>query len=178
MTITAIAAVSENGVLGIEGRLPWHLPADLARFRALTKGHHLIVGRKTWESIGRPLPGRKFVVVSRSPKPAGFGDAWVGSVREAIARARAAGDPQPFVAGGAGIYREALDEDLLDRLELTRVHAEVAGDTHFPAYDEARWIEVGREERAADERNPFALSFVTLERREGVLSSPRSRRNA
>jgi dihydrofolate reductase len=177
-TVTAIAAVAENGVLGKDGALPWHLPADLARFQALTRGHHLIVGRRTWESIGRPLPGRKFVVVSRGPAPAGFADGWVSSVRAAIAAATAQGDAQPFVAGGAGIYREALEHDLLDRLELTRVHAAPDGDTWFPPFDVERWIETARVERPADERNRFALTFLTYDRRDGVLSSPAARRSA
>jgi dihydrofolate reductase len=164
MTVTAIAAVSENGVLGIDNGLPWHLPADLARFKSLTHGHHLIVGRRTWESVGKPLPGRTFVVVSRSPAPAGWERFWVPTVAEAIAAARATGDAQPFVAGGTGIFREAFERDLVDRIELTRVHADVEGDTFFPEFDAARFRESARVEQPADARNRFAITFVTLDR--------------
>ena len=164
MTVTAIAAVSENGILGVDGRLPWHLPADLSRFKKLTHGHHLIVGRKTWESVGKPLPGRTFVVVSRSPAPAGWEKFWVPTVAGGIAAALATGDGQPFVAGGTGIFREAFEQDLVDRIELTRIHTEVEGDTVFPAYDAARFREVARHEHPADARNGFAMSFVTLDR--------------
>jgi dihydrofolate reductase len=164
MTVTAIAAVSENGVLGVDGGLPWHLPADLARFKKLTHGHHLIVGRRTWESVGKPLPGRTFVVVSRSPAPEGFGRFWVPGVAEAIAVAQSTGDRQPFVAGGAGIFREAFERDLVDRIELTRVHADVPGDTFFPEFDPARFSEVGRIEHPADGRNIHPMTFLTLDR--------------
>jgi len=165
MTVTAIAAVSENGVLGIDGGLPWHLPADLARFKKLTHGHHLIVGRKTWESVGKPLPGRTFVVVSRSPAPPGWESFWVPTVAEGVAAARATGDGQPFVAGGSGVFRDAFEQDLVDRIELTRVHAVVAGDTFFPDFDRERFRETSRIEHPADARNGHAMSFVTLERR-------------
>ena len=106
MRASLIAAVAANGVIGRDGALPWRLPADLKRFQSLTRGHHLVVGRRTWESVGRPLPGRTFVVVSRS---VGLGVPTAATVAEAIARAHEAGDDEPFVAGGTGIYREALE---------------------------------------------------------------------
>ena len=165
MIVTAIAAVAENGVIGRGNALPWHLPADLAHFKRLTQGHHLIVGRRTWESIGKPLPGRTFLVVSRSPAPEGFANAWFATVEEALAAAAATGDEQPFVAGGTGIFREALERNLLDRMVLTRVHTEVAGDTHFPDFDLSCWREIERIERPADEKNAYPMTFVTLDRR-------------
>jgi dihydrofolate reductase len=164
MTVTAIAAVADNGVIGIHNRLPWHLPADLAHFKRLTHGHHLIVGRRTWESVGKPLPGRVFVVVSRSPAPPGRETFWVPTVAEAIAAARRSGDGQPFLAGGTGVFREGFEMDLVDRIELTRVHAEPEGDTRFPEFDMRRFREVARIERPADERNAFPMTFLTLER--------------
>jgi dihydrofolate reductase len=165
MTVTAIAAVAENGAIGLGGRLPWHLPADLARFKKLTHGHHLIVGRKTWESIGRPLPGRTFLVVSRGAAPSGWEGAWFGSVAEAVERARELEDAQPFVAGGSGVFREAFERDLVDRIELTRVHAELPGDAFFPPFDGSRFVELERAEHPADARNRYAQTFVTLDRR-------------
>lgn len=164
MPVTAIAAVAENGAIGLDGRLPWHLPADLARFKRLTHGHHLIVGRKTWESIGRPLPGRTFLVVSRSAAPPGWEGAWFASVGAAVERAKELEDAQPFVAGGTGIFREAFERDLVDRIELTRVHADLSGDAFFPAFDRSRFVETARIEQPADARNRYAQTFVTLER--------------
>ena len=176
--VTAIAAVAENGVLGSNGELPWHLPADLKRFKALTRGHHLIVGRKTWESVGRPLPGRTFVIVSRGPAPAGLEKAWVDSVAAGIRLAIDSGDHEPFVAGGAWIYRDAFENDLVDRIELTRVHAEVVGDTFFPDFDPDRFREVARFEQPADEANEHAMTFLTYDRHRPVLSSAEARRKA
>ena len=162
MRASLIAAVAANGVIGRDGALPWHLPADLKRFQRLTAGHHLVVGRKTWESVGRPLPGRTFVVVSRT---AGLSVPTVGTVAEAIARARAAGDEEPFVAGGTGIYREALEQDLVDRLYLTRIRRDYEGDARFPAFDASRWRLVEEERHPADpESGRPAFDFQVLER--------------
>jgi len=142
--VTIVAAVARNGVIGVDGGLPWHLPDDLRRFKALTLGHVLVMGRKTYESIGRPLPGRATVVVTRSAGwRAGSEEVRVAaSVPEAIATA-AAIDREVFVVGGAEVYAAALP--LADRLELTFVDAEPEGDTAFPevAWDE--WREVGRQ---------------------------------
>lgn len=163
--VTAIAAVSVNGVLGSNGRLPWHLPADLARFKTLTRGHHLIVGRGTWESIGRPLPGRTSIVLSRRPAPPGLEGVWVDSIASAIELAGASGDPQPFIAGGARVYRAAFEQDLVDRIELTEVHATVVGDVYFPGFDARRFDERSRIEHPADDLNRHAMTFVTLDRK-------------
>jgi dihydrofolate reductase len=129
-----IAALSQNRVIGIENRLPWRLPSDLARFKRLTMGHHIIMGRKTFESIGRPLPGRTTVVVSRR----GFSApnvVTVSTIAEAFSVAGA--DDQPFVCGGAEIYGQAID--IADTLYLTIVEKEVSGDAMFPEFDISKW---------------------------------------
>jgi dihydrofolate reductase len=164
MPVTLIAAVADNGVIGREGGLPWHLPADLRRFKELTLGHHLIMGRATWESLGKPLPGRAFVVVTSRPGYQAPGAQVVGSLEAGIELARAAGDPEPFVAGGSGIFREALERGLVTQLQLTRIHRAYDGDTRFPALDESRWRVVAREEHAADpERDLPAFDFLVYE---------------
>lgn len=165
MTVSLIAAVAENGVIGRAGGLPWHLPADLRRFKRLTTGHHLIVGRATWESVGRPLPDRTFVVVTGRPGYAAPGARVVRSLAEGIRLAREAGDEEPFVAGGAGIYREALERGLVDRLYLTRIRRAYEGDTRFPSFDESLWRVVELERHAAEaEGDRPAFDFVVLER--------------
>ena len=165
MKVSLIVAMAEGGVIGRAGRLPWHLPADMARFKRLTMDHHLVLGRRTWESIGRALPGRRMLVVSRRAAELALPATVraVTSVAEALQIAEQAGDDEAFVAGGAAIYRDALPR--ADRLYLTWVQAEVTGDTFFPAVNPAEWREVEREEVAADERNPFPTSFTVFERR-------------
>jgi len=161
MPVALIAAVAENGVIGRDGRLPWHLPADLARFQRLTTGHHLIVGRATWESVGKPLPDRTFVVVSRRAEPEWRGVVWVSSVEEGIRLAQERGDDEPFVAGGTGIFREALARDLVDRVHLTRIHRAYEGDARFPEFDAAGWHLVASEEHPADPAHDRpALTFL------------------
>jgi dihydrofolate reductase len=164
MRVSILAAVAANGVIGRDGDLPWRLPADLAFFKRVTMGHHLVMGRKTWESIGRPLPGRTFVVLSRDPGLAIPGVQVVHALPEALALARAAGDSEVFVIGGADVFGLALP--LASRLYLTRVHAHVEGDVCFPAFDEHPWVEVAREEHAVDDRHAFPFAICTLERRD------------
>ncbi len=170
MRVAIIAAVADNGVIGRAGDLPWKLPADLQRFRRLTMGHHLIVGRKTWQSIGRPLAGRTILVLTRAAALAPAGAQRCADLAEALERAAAAGDDEPFVAGGAEVYRLALP--LADRLYLTRVHASPAGDVLFPELDPDHWRLVERQQRPADERNPHPLSFEVYDReRDGRRAS-------
>ena len=158
--VSIIVATDERGAIGHEGQLPWRLPEDLKRFKAITLGKPVIMGRKTWDSIGRPLPGRLNIVVTRQPGLELAGATVVGSLDEALA---AAGDaPEACVIGGAEIYRLALP--LADTLHLTRVHATVAADTYFPVLGPQQWVEVAREERAADERHAHAYAFVELRR--------------
>ena len=170
MRVSVIAAVAQNGVIGRGGGLPWHLPADLARFKALTMGHHLIVGRRTWESIGRPLPGRRMVVVTRGEPALPPEVTRAGSLAEALAVAAAAGEEEAFVGGGAALFAEALP--LADRLYLTRVLAEVPGDVLLPPYDESRWREVEREHHPADERHAYPFVLATLEPAARSLAAP------
>ena len=161
MTISIIVAMTADRVIGRDNTLPWRLPADLRRFKRLTLGHHLVVGRKTWESIGRPLPGRKMVVITRQRNFRADGVEVVHSVDDALAVARKNGEDEVFIAGGEDIYRQTLAR--AHRLYLTRVHATLEGDAFFPEYDAAAWTEVEREDRAADEKTPHAFSFVTYE---------------
>jgi dihydrofolate reductase len=160
--VTLVVAVAENGVIGREGGLPWRLPADLQRFKALTLGKPVLMGRRTFESIGRALPGRHNIVLTRrrsdvAPLPG------VTVVHDWEAALAAAGDAaEIMVIGGAEIYAMALPH--ADRIELTRVHATIDGDTHFPAIDAERWVTRHGETHAADERHPHAMTFLTLER--------------
>jgi len=163
MTVSLIVAVSSNGVIGRDGGLPWHLPADLKHFKRTTMGHHLIVGRRTWEEVGKPLPGRTMVVVTRSQRFAPEGAKVVRSVEQALEIA--AEDDEPFIGGGSQIYRIALARDLVHRIYLTRIHAEVEGDTFFPEFDLDDWELVSEEHHEADEKNEFDFSFLVYERR-------------
>jgi dihydrofolate reductase len=161
MTISIIVAMTPDRVIGRGNALPWRLPADLRRFKRLTLGHHLLVGRKTWESIGRPLPGREMVVITRRRDYRIEGAVVAHSVDEALAIARQNGEDEVFVAGGEEIYRQTLAK--ADRLYLTVVDATCEGDAFFPPHDPSAWTEVEREDRAADERNPHPVSFITYE---------------
>lgn len=160
MTITLIAALARNGVIGREGRLPWRLPDDLARFKRLTLGKPIVMGRKTYESIGRPLAGRTNLVMTRT-LDALPGCTVVRSVDEAIA---ACGDaPELCVIGGEAIYQAFLPR--ADVLELTHVDADVEGDARFPAIDPDRFRIVHEEPHSADARHALAFRFVRYERR-------------
>jgi dihydrofolate reductase len=161
MKLSIIVAMAANAVIGKDNGLPWRLRADLARFKRLTMGHHLLMGRKTWESIGRPLPGRTMVVITRRDGVSAAGIRIAESIEEALEIARGAGETEAFVAGGAEIYRQMLDR--ADRLYLTRIHAEIEGDTFFPEIDWSRWREVKREDRDPDDRNPLPFSFIDYE---------------
>jgi dihydrofolate reductase len=160
MTLSVIAAVARNGVMGRENRLPWRLPADLKRFKELTWGHSVIMGRRTWESIGTPLPGRRFVVVSSRAGPGPEGVLTVRSLEAALDAC--AGEDEVFVIGGARLFAEALPR--AHRLYLTRVEAEPAGDTFFPPLEVAAWRLVEETRREADDRNPHALVSQLYER--------------
>jgi dihydrofolate reductase len=162
MTVSLIVAVASNGVIGREGGLPWHLPADLKHFKRTTMGHHLIIGRRTWEEVGLPLPGRTMVVVTRSRNFAPDGVCVVRSVEEALALASS--DEEPFIGGGAQIYRIALARDLVDRIYLTRIHSEIEGDTIFPEIDLDAWRLVSEEHHEADKKNKYPYSFLVYDR--------------
>jgi len=161
MRLSLICAAASNGVIGLENRLPWKLPADLRRFKALTMSHHVIMGRKTYESIGKALPGRVNIVVTRQPGYRAEGCLVAGSLEQALALAH--GDTEAFVVGGASLYAQALP--LADRLYLTEIHQVFDGDTRMPPLDEAAWRQTAREDHGPGPEVPFAYSFITLDRR-------------
>jgi dihydrofolate reductase len=162
MTVTLVAAVAANGVIGAEGGLPWHLPADFAHFKQLTLGHPMIMGRATYESIGRPLPGRTSIVVTRNAEWSAEGVEVAPNLPAAIERALEL-DDDVFVIGGGQIYAEALAAGLIDLMVITRVGAAPDGDTSFPALDWERWRPVVRIPHAAEGERP-GFDIVTYER--------------
>jgi dihydrofolate reductase len=164
-----IVAVAENGVVGRNNALPWHLPEDLRYFKRMTLGKPIVMGRKTFESIGRPLPGRRNLVISRNPGFHAEGVIVLPSLEAALALAqdlaRDDGVEEWMVIGGAQIYAAAIP--LASRLYVTEVHAEVEGDARLPPVDWSAWRELSRERHAASGSNPYDYSFVTYERRNG-----------
>jgi len=168
--VSIIAAIAEpSRAIGLRGGLPWRLPADLARFKRLTLGHMLIMGRTTWEPLsGRGLPGRRIIVLSRTGLLSGNEVKVASSLNEALELARR--DPaeiETLIAGGAQVYRVALAQEVVDRMYLTLIHAEVEADTYFPPYEQADWEISAAEHRPADAENPYAVTFTTLERKAG-----------
>jgi dihydrofolate reductase len=173
--IALIAAVARNRVIGRDGGLPWRIPADLRYFKAQTMGKPVVMGRKTWQSIGKPLPGRQNIVVSRDRALSLPGVTVVGDLIAALeAAARLMPGREVMVIGGAAIYASALP--LADRLYLTEVHADVAGDVVFPEFDPAAWVERSREKHSQTEPAPLDFSFVVLDRVRAP-ASPTSRRD-
>jgi dihydrofolate reductase len=159
-SVTLVAAVAENGVIGSGNRMPWHLPADLKRFKALTMGKPVLMGRKTFEAIGKPLPGRRNLVLTRAAELRVSGIEVVHGVEQALGTCAEA--DELMVIGGAEVYRLFLP--LARRMHLTRVHAAVVGDTRFPNCDWNEWRKVERSTHPRDERNPYAMTFLVLER--------------
>ena len=162
MIISLIVAMDEKRGIGKAGKLPWRLSSDLKRFRELTMGHHLIVGRKTFESIGKPLPGRQMIVLTRESGYAAEGGLTVVSIEAALALARQRGETEAFVIGGAEIYAQTLG--VADRVYLTQVHAEVDADTFFPELDPLAWTETQIAFQPADHKNQYSFTFKLLER--------------
>jgi dihydrofolate reductase len=162
MIVSLIVAVSENGVIGKQGGIPWHLPEDLKLFKQTTMGHTLIVGRKTYESIGRPLPGRNMIVLTRQQDYQAEGCQVVDGVEQALAMAELQGENEAFIAGGAQVYAQALP--LAERIYWTQVHAEVEGDTTFPDFEREDWFEQEQRFFPADERHEHAFTFSLLVR--------------
>jgi dihydrofolate reductase len=158
---TAIVAMADNGVIGRDNGLPWRLPDDLRRFKSITIGHTVLMGRRTFETIGRPLPERRNLVLTRDRKWSAPGCEVVHTPEEAIELVGDAG--RLFVIGGAQVYLACWP--LVNRIELTEVHADLEGDTRLRGFHRDEWIETFREEHAADARHAQAFSFVTLERR-------------
>ncbi len=155
-----VVAVARGGVIGKAGGLPWHLPADLKHFRAITMGKPIVMGRNTHESIGRALPGRQNIVISRHPERIARGCAVMPSLQAALVFADSG--KEVMIIGGARLYQEALPR--ASRLYLTEVHADAKGDVYFPDTDRAQWREIERQERHADDKNAYPLSFLILER--------------
>jgi dihydrofolate reductase len=164
--VVLVAAVSDNGVIGRDNALPWHLGSDLKRFKAITIGKPVVMGRKTYQSIGKPLPGRTNIVVSRDPDFAPPGVLVARSVEAALAVARddaaGRGTAEIAVIGGTGIFAQTMP--LADRLEITHVHAKPPGNVYFPSIDPARWRAVARSEHPAGPRDDAAFSYVTYQR--------------
>ena len=164
MRVTLVVAVAENGVIGKDGGLPWRIPGELVRFKALTLGHPVIMGRKTYQSIGKPLPGRTNIVVTRNRNLTFDGARVAGGLDEALAQAATAeGGDEVMVIGGAEIYALALPA--AGRLVLTEVHAEIDGDTRFPAFERTDWQETARESVETEGDDVPNYSVVTLERK-------------
>lgn len=154
--------MDEAGCIGFEGCIPWHLSRDLARFKRLTMGHHLIVGRRTWESIGRALPGRTMIVVSRNPDYPAQGAVVATSLDAALQAAEAAGESEAFIGGGTLLFAEALP--VAGRIYLTQVHTRTTCDTYFPPFDWQAWKEIEREQYPAGEKDQFQSTYLVLER--------------
>lgn len=157
--LSLIVAIANNGVIGIDNTLPWHLPEDLKRFKALTMGHHIIMGRKTYDSLGRLLPGRTTVIVTRNADYEVEGALIAHSLEQAIALC--GNDDEVFLIGGAELYRAGLG--LSNKLYITEIDLDVAGDAHFPQIDDAQWQETAREAHVSEKGLKF--SYVTYQRK-------------
>ncbi|MEE3319897.1 MAG: dihydrofolate reductase [Pseudomonadota bacterium] len=165
--LSMMVAKASNNVIGRDNKLPWYLPNDLKYFKQVTFGKPVIMGRKTWESLKGPLPGRTNIVITRQADYVAEGAKVVTTLDEAVEMAQNVafieGQEETVIMGGAEIYQLALPK--ADRLYLTEVHAEVDGDTFFPDYDATEWNEIGREDFAAEGPNPYDYSFVVYERK-------------
>lgn len=155
--ITIIAAIAENNALGKNNQLIWHLPADLKRFKQVTLNHHIIMGRKTFESLGKPLPNRTTIIITRNKHFTAEGCIIVNSLNEALKAAEI--DDNPFILGGAEIYNQAIE--IADKLDLTFIHHTFDADAFFPKIDTSIWKETSRQYFKADEKNKYDYSFVS-----------------
>jgi len=160
MTVSLICAASQNGVIGRDNRLPWHLPADLAHFKRLTTGHPILMGRKTYQSIGKPLPRRTNIVITRQTDFQAEGCLVANSPEQALGLC--ANDEEVFIIGGAEIYRQALP--VANKIYLTRLWHDFEGDTFLFKIDPSAWQEIYREDFMPDQKNQYPYSFITLER--------------
>jgi dihydrofolate reductase len=161
--ISIIAAMDRKRGIGVDNKLPWRLSADLKRFRSLTMDHHIIVGRKTFESIGKPLPGRRMIVVTRDRNYKVDGCDVANSIEDALNLARERGESEVFICGGAEIYAQSIE--IADRMYLTFVDAEVAADAFFPEFDEREWVERESFYQPADEKNQYPFTFKLIVRK-------------
>lgn len=167
MKRSMIVAMAENRVIGINNKLPWYLPNDLKYFKQVTMGKPILMGRKTYESIGKPLPGRTNIVITRNQEWSAEGVKVVHSLDQAFELGASVcdidGQSEIMIIGGDQIYQTSLPD--IDRIYLTKVHAEVNGDAYFPEVDWAQWKEIGREDFKAEGPNPYDYSFIVLERK-------------
>ncbi len=161
MRLSIIAAVAANGIIGVDNDMPWRLSADLRHFKSLTLGHHMVTGRKNFDSMG-VLPGRTTIVLTRGQAELPEGVLRAGSFAEALEIAEEAGEDELFFVGGGEIYLLALE--LADRMYMTRVHADVEGDTRFPDFSSENWRQMERTDFEADGKNPYAFSWLVLDR--------------
>jgi dihydrofolate reductase len=162
MKLSMIAAMGRNRVIGIDNEMPWHLPADLQWFKETTLGCPIIMGRKTYDSIGRALPGRLNIILSRNPELEIEGCSVVNSLEDAMLSAADTEADEVFITGGSHLYNNFLE--VADALYLTLIDADFAGDTYFPDYTQYQWNETQNIHNIADEKNPYPHTFVTLER--------------
>lgn len=167
MLVSAIVAAAKNNVIGKDNRIPWYLPADLAWFKRTTLGHHVLMGRNSFHSIGRPLPKRTNIVITRDPFFSADGVLVAHSIEEALGMAYDNGETEAFIIGGGQIYHES--QELWDKVYLTEVDLEVGGDTFFPKLDPADWHETWIEEHEPDAKNEWAFRFRVLERVEMTI---------
>jgi len=163
MRISLIVAKSQNNVIGKENKLPWHLKDDLQNFKKITMGHHILMGRKTFESIGKPLPGRMSLVLSSESKPVQDNLVWFTSIWRAIKYAERAGENELFIIGGEKIFKSALA--IADRIYLTEVHADVEGDVYFPQLSLKNWNQLSEQSFQKNADNDFDFSVKILDRR-------------
>ena len=160
MNLTLIAAMAKNRVIGKDNDLIWHFPEDLKHFKSLTSGHHVIMGRKTFESVGRPLPKRVNIIITRQKDYLAEGCKIAGSLEEALAMVK--NDDQPFIVGGAEIYKQSLD--FANTIELTLIEAEYEGDTFFPEFDPSIWKLARGEKKEADDKHAHPYEFLTYKK--------------
>jgi dihydrofolate reductase len=159
-SVTLIAAMGRNRAIGLDGRMPWHLPAELKHFKQVTMGKTIVMGRKTWQAIGRPLPGRQNVVISRNPAFLAKGVDLVGSLAEAIELSES---DEVMIIGGGQLYEQALP--LAQRMVLTLIDIEPQADTWFPDWDENEWMQIAKTHFAADDNNDLSYRIVELKRK-------------
>lgn len=157
MILSLAAAVDEGGGIGYQNDLPWKLPSDLQRFKVLTMGHHLLMGRKTYQSIGRPLPGRTMIVLTRNPEFKPEGCLTAGSFQEGLETAEDRGETELYIVGGQSVFEAALP--VIDHLYLTRVHARAEADVFFPDFNPEDWVLVCQQRQEADARNEHPHTF-------------------
>lgn len=161
MPVSIIVAFDENRLIGRDNGLPWHLPADLKHFKQITMGHYMIMGRKTFESIGKPLPGRTSVVITRQAGLQFEGCIMASSLEDAIKKCPS--DEEVFVIGGAEIFSQAMQ--ICDKLHTTLIHHQFEGDTHFSELNPSDWEVISEERFEADEKNPWAYSYIDYKRK-------------